>query len=90
MDGIADRLGTKWPKLARKLNLSKKVDSIREDHRGDTHEQAVKMLVDWKQRYGAEAKIKIIVEALREINLKEIADFILSNCRASENATDSQ
>ncbi len=45
-------LGTKWPRLARKLDLLAKVDSIKGDHRGDTHEQAVEMLTKWKQKHG--------------------------------------
>jgi hypothetical protein len=63
------------------------VGSIKEDHRGDTHEQAVDMLTNWKRRLGSDAKIKIIVEALREIRFNDIADFIVSWCRVAENAT---
>ena len=63
--------------------------SIKEDHRGDTHEQAVEMLSNWKQRLGNNAKIKIIVEALRKINFNDVADFIVIRCQAVpvENAT---
>ena len=80
-------LGTKWPRLARKLDLLAKVDSIKGDYRGDTHEQAVDMLTKWKRKHGKGAKINIIIEALREIDFNDIADFILSQCRAVENST---
>ncbi|CAB3981647.1 malignant fibrous histiocytoma-amplified sequence 1 homolog [Paramuricea clavata] len=81
LDEIADQLGTRWPRLARKLDLSSRVGSIKEDHRGDTHEQAVEMLTNWKRRLGRDAKIEIIVEALREIGFNDIADFIVSRCQ---------
>ena len=87
LDHIADMLGTKWPRLARKLDLSTKVDSIKGDYRGDTHEQAITMLTKWKQKHGSNAKIKVIIEALTELELNDIADCILGACRAKENCT---
>ena len=83
---IADKLGTKWIWLARKLDLSAKVDSIRSDYRGDTHEQAVIMLTKWKQKHGSNAKIKVIIKALRELELNDIADYILHESRGKENS----
>jgi hypothetical protein len=49
------------------------------------------MLIYWKERLGKDAKIEIIVEALREIGLNDIADFIVSRCQAVpvENSTNS-
>jgi hypothetical protein len=88
LDDIADMLGTEWPRLARRLDLLVKVSSIKGDHRGDTHEQAVMMMTKWKQKRGKNAKIKIFIEALRDIDFNDIADFILSQCRAAENSTD--
>ena len=73
--------------MARKLDLSAKVDSIRGDYRGDTHEQAVIMLTKWKQKHGSNAKIKVVIKALRELDLNDIADYILGACRAKENST---
>jgi hypothetical protein len=47
------------------------------------------MLTNWKRRLGKDAKIEIIVEALREISFNDIADFIVSRCQAVpvENST---
>ena len=80
-------LGTRWPRLARKLDLSTKVESIEVDYRGNTHEQAVIMLTKWKQKHGSNAKIKVIIKALRELDLNDITDYILHESRGKENST---
>ena len=80
-------LGTRWPRLARKIGLSTKVDSIRDDYRGDTHEQAVVMLTKWKEKHGSNAKIRLVIKALRELDRNDIADYILGACRGKENST---
>ena len=80
-------LGTRWPRLARKLDLSTKVGSIRDDYRGDTHEQAVVMLTKWKEKHGSNAKIRLVIKALRGLNLNDIADYILDESQGKENST---
>ena len=89
LDEIAELLGTRWQQLCRKLNLRAQVRSIRADNRDDTHEQAVEMLTKWKQERGTDAKVKIIVEALRELKFNDVADFIYnkSRCRTVGNST---
>lgn len=76
VDDIAEELGRKWPQLARKLGIGKKVDSIMGDHRDETHEQAVAMLNKWKMENGENAKISILIKALRDLKFNEIADFV--------------
>lgn len=84
LDGIAELLGVRWPQLARKLHLLANLDNIRVDHRDSIKDQAVEMLIKWKQQLGEDARVKIIVEALIEIHFKDVADFILTRCRAEE------
>lgn len=81
MDDIAKELGTSWPSLARKLQLGKLDDTIRVDYPGNTREQSAKMLTKWMERMGKDAKIAIIIKALRELDLNNVADMILTKSR---------
>lgn len=86
-DIIAQNVGLDWTYLARKLGTKLvRVNSIKEENRGSTREQAVEMLREWRQRLGGEAKLKVIIDALRNMKLSEAADSILRESRASEHS----
>ncbi|XP_028393150.1 malignant fibrous histiocytoma-amplified sequence 1 homolog [Dendronephthya gigantea] len=90
-DTIALSVGTDWTYLARTLGTKLvRVNSIKEEKRGNIREQAVEMLREWKQRLGSEAKVKVIITALRKMKLNEVADSVVQQTRASEHSEKSQ
>lgn len=75
-DEVAKMLGAKWPQLARKLSIGGNVDTIKNDNKDNTHEQAVEMFKQWRMENGKSATRGKVCKALRELDCKSIAEFI--------------
>lgn len=76
---IAENLGTRWRRLARKLGLSEvKLESISKRHPSELYETAVEMLKEWRKMRGPEADVADLIKALRACDFNMTADILES------------
>ena len=76
---LPDRIGLKWKDLARALGYKQAtINEIKEDKGRSTKECCIDLLVRWLGREGKDATAVELAEALKNIELKKVADKLIS------------
>lgn len=75
---LANYIAQDWKMLGRQLCISSSVlQSIDHEH-NSLHERVMAMLLIWRRKFGKEATMKVLTEALKRIARKDLSDKILA------------
>ncbi|XP_019641649.1 PREDICTED: receptor-interacting serine/threonine-protein kinase 1-like [Branchiostoma belcheri] len=76
---IQEHIGWKWKNVAKRLGLSDgQIDGIEHDHKEEPlSEKVYQMLRKWKQLKGDSATVAVLIQALEQEGLHDVADKIL-------------
>ncbi|KAA0723738.1 FAS-associated death domain protein FAS-associating death domain-containing protein [Triplophysa tibetana] len=76
---IVEQLGRNWKKFGRKLGLKDpKLDSIQDKHKCDQEEQLREVVKEWMKIKREEARVEMIVNALRDCRQNYTADLVVN------------
>ena len=76
---LPEQIGLKWKDLARELGfLQSTIDMIEKEKFHCTKECCIELLVRWMRQNGTEATVGKLKEALQKIELKNVADNMIS------------
>ena len=78
---MSQLLGRSWQKLARRLGFHKgKIDGFDEDNE-KLSEKAFDMLIQWKEKEGADAKFSVLYDALCDelVQKRDLAERFCCN-----------
>lgn len=85
IDELSEQLAKNWRRYGRKLGITDaKLDHIAARHPFDLREQTVTLLREWRKMRGAEAKVDVLIEALRSCNLNLTADQLTNKLKKRE------
>ncbi|KAI1889593.1 hypothetical protein AGOR_G00164520 [Albula goreensis] len=74
---ISEQLGKNWRKYGRKLGISdSKLEHISTKHPFDLMEQIMELLKEWQKMRGPEAKVDLLIGALRACDFNLTADRV--------------
>ena len=76
---LAEQIGLKWKDLARELGfLQSTIDMIEKEKLYCNKECCIELLVRWKRQNGTEATVGKLKKALEKVELKNVADNLIS------------
>lgn len=74
---IMKQVGRNWKKVGRKLGLNDtKLDSIEAKHSRDLEEQAIGLIREWMKIQRENARVEILIKALRDCGHNYTADLV--------------
>ncbi|XP_055070548.1 FAS-associated death domain protein [Misgurnus anguillicaudatus] len=74
---IMKQVGRNWKKVGRKLGLNDtKLDSIEDKHSRDLEEQAIGLIREWMKIQRENARVEILIKALRDCGHNYTADLV--------------
>ena len=77
IQSICGKVGTEWRDLGTFLRLESALMNIIEADLSECRERARKVLQKWKQKNGNRATVGILINALNEINRKDVVEKLL-------------
>ena len=76
---LAEQIGLKWRDLARELGfLQSTIDMIEKEKLYCNKECCIELLVRWRRQNGTEATVGKLKKALEKVELKNVADNLIS------------
>ena len=76
---LAEQIGLKWKDLARELGfLQSTIDMIEKEKLYCNKECCIELLVRWRRQNGTEATVGKLKKALEKVELKNVADNLIS------------
>ena len=76
---LAEQIGLKWKDLARELGfLQSTIDMIEKEKFYCNKECCIEVLVRWRRQNGTEATVGKLKKALEKVELKNVADNVIS------------
>ena len=76
---LPEQIGLKWKDLARELGfVQSTIDMIENEKLLKTKECCIELLVQWMRQNGSEATVGKLKESLEKVELKNVADNLIS------------